>query len=357
MLGDQQPSQAFISESYLGMIRNLQRYAWMVPYLFGASPAICGSFLGDQPTSLKRLFDHSYYGPFATSLRVGDIGYQNNKEGEAGIKVDYNSLQGYINSLTTAISTPCPEYEKIGLSINGEWQQLNSNILQIENEHYSSVRPKQVLQGMEKPTVALARRGIEYIELRSLDVNPYEPLGINDEQMRFLESFLLFSLLTPSAPFNDVEQAEVNYNINAVAQSGRDPKLRLRRSGSEILLRDWAREIFDHMSLGCDLLDTSYRSPIYCSALQQQCDKVDDPSLTPSARMLAEMLENHEESYDFNLRKSLEHEKWFASRPLDAEKLAKFEAEAAASLQKQKEIEAQDDVPFDVFLQDYFAQG
>jgi len=357
MLGDQQPSQAFISESYLGMIRNLQRYAWMVPYLFGASPAICGSFLGDQPTSLKRLFDHSYYGPFATSLRVGDIGYQNNKEGEAGIKVDYNSLQGYIDSLTKAISTPCPEYEKIGLSVNGEWQQLNSNILQIENEHYSSVRPKQVLRGMEKPTVALARRGIEYIELRSLDVNPYEPLGINDEQMRFLESFLLFSLLTPSAPFDNVEQAEVNFNINAVAQSGRDPDLCLRRSGRNILLRDWAREIFDHMSLGCDLLDTNYRSPIYCSALQQQCDKVDDPSLTPSARMLAEMLENHEESYDFILRKSQEHEKWFASRPLDADKLAKFKTEAVVSLQKQKEIEAQDDMPFDVFLKDYFAQS
>ena len=357
ILGDSQQSQAFISESYLGMIRNLQRYAWLVPYLFGASPAICGSFLGAQPTSLDKLFDHSYYGPYATSLRVGDIGYQNNKEGEAGIKVNYNSLQGYIDSLTRAITTPCAEYEKIGLSVDGVWQQLNTNILQIENEHYSSVRPKQVLQGMEKPTVALAKRGVEYIELRSLDVNPYEPLGINDEQMRFLESFLLFSLLTPSPAFEEAEQRDVNYNINAVAQNGRDPQLRLRKSGSEVLLRDWAREIFDHMALGCDLLDTNYRSPIYCSALQEQCDKVDDPSLTPSARMLHEMMENREESYDFILRKSKEHEQWFASRPLEADKLANFEAESLASLQKQKEIEAQDDVSFEVFLQDYFAQS
>ena len=356
LLGDKRDSQTFISESYIGMVRNLQRYGWLVPYLFGASPAICGSFLGEKPTALEKLFEHSYYNPFATSLRVGDIGYQNSKEGEAGIKFNYNSLQDYIDCLTYATSTPYPEYKEFGLYANGEWQQLNYNILQIENEHYSSVRPKQILQGNEKPTLALAKRGIAYIELRSLDVNPYEPLGINDEQMRFLESFLLFSLLLPSEPFDSAEQAEINYNINSVASHGRDPKLRLKKSGTDILLRDWASEIFEQMSLGCELLDSGNEVHVYCDSLQQQRLKIEDSDRTPSARVLAEMIENKEEFFDFSLRMSMQHHQWFAGRPLDADVQARFEAEARDSIKRQQAIERADDIPFDKFLDNYFKQ-
>lgn len=357
LLGEERDPQSFISESYISMVRNLQRNGWLVPYLFGASPAICASFLGAQPTSLEKWFKYSYYAPYATSLRVGDIGYQNNKEGEAGIKVNYNSLQGYVDSLTHAISTPYPEYEEIPLVNNGEWQQLNTNILQIENEYYSSVRPKQILQGEEKPSLALARRGVAYIELRSLDVNAYEPLGISEEQMRFLESFLLFNLLSPSEPYTDAELIEIKHNINAVAERGRDPKLKLKRGGGEILLRDWANEIFEQISAGCELLDKDVEGFTYCSALQQQRAKIADPDLTPSARMLAEMAENKEEFYHFALRMSQQHQQWFAERPLDDDKLAGFEATARASIEKQQEIERADDIPFATFLQNYFDQA
>jgi glutamate--cysteine ligase len=357
LLVDKRDSQTFISESYIGMVRNLQRYGWLVPYLFGVSPAICGSFLDASPTSLEKLLKHSYYGPFATSLRVGDIGYQNSKEGEAGFNVGYNSLQDYIDCLSYAISTPCAKYEKIPLCANGEWQQLNQNILQIENEHYSSVRPKQILQGEEKPTLALAKRGVAYIELRSLDVNPYEPLGINDEQMRFLESFLLFSLLLPSEPFDRAEQTAINHNFNAVAHHGRDPQLRLKKSGTDILMRDWANEIFDQMSLGCELLDSGNEVHVYCDSLQQQRLKIEDPDRTPSARLLAEMIEKREEFFEFSLRMSMQHQQWFASRPLDADKQARFEAVARESIERQHAIERADDIPFDKFMQNYFQQS
>ncbi len=356
ILGDERDLQTFVSESYIGMVRNLQRYGWLVPYLFGASPAICASFLGASPTSLEKWRQYSYYAPYATSLRVGDIGYQNNKEGEAGIRVDYNSLRGYIDSLTHAISTPYPEYEKFGLYRDGEWQQLNTNILQIENEYYSSVRPKQILQGEEKPTLALARRGVAYLELRSLDVNVFEPLGISEEQMRFLESFLLFSLLSPSDPYNGGELGEIKRNINAVAERGRDPALRLYRNGQALLLRDWAREIFAQMQLGCDLLDKGAEKHFYCDALQQQLAKVEDADLTPSARVLADMDEHGEEFYHFALRKSREHQQWFAERPLDETRRAEFERVARESIERQREIEASDEVSFEEFLHDYFAQ-
>ena len=356
VLDDNRDIGEFSSESYMGMLRNLQRYGWLIPYLFGTSPAICGSFLGATPTSLERLFEHSYYGKFATSLRVGDIGYQNNKEDEAGIVVNYDSLQGYVNSLGKAISTPCAEYENIGLVKDGEWQQLNTNILQIENEFYSSVRPKQILRGEEKPTLALAKRGVAYIELRSLDVNVYEPLGINDEQMRFLESFLLLNLLLPSDPYSDSELAEIKFNINAVAERGRDPELRLRRNSGEILLRDWAREIFDKMSITCDLLDKDGETPVYCATLQQQKEKIEDPELTPSARILSEMIENKEEFSEFSLRMSKQHQQWFAERPLGVDKQREFEKIALESHERQQKIEHDDELPFERFLQNYFEQ-
>jgi glutamate--cysteine ligase len=357
LAGDQRERQTFISESYIGMVRNLQRYGWLVPYLFGASPAICASFLGARPTSLQKWREFSYYTPYATSLRMGDIGYQNNKEGEAGIRVNYNSLGGYVESLQHAISTPFPAYANIEMVRDGEWQQLNSNILQIENEYYSSVRPKQILQGEEKPSLALARRGVAYLELRSLDVNAYEPLGISEEQMRFLESFLLFSLLSPSAPYDDAELSAIRHNINAVAERGRDPQLKLRRNGAEVFLRDWANEIFEQMSAGCDLLDKDARLHCYCEALQQQRAKIADPGLTPSARMLAEMDQNGEEFYHFALRMSRQHQQWFAERPLEDDKRLQFETLARDSIAKQRALEAADDVPFDVFLQHYFAQS
>ena len=348
--------QAFVSESYLGMIRNLQRIGWLVPYLFGASPAICASFLGAAPTSLDKWQQYSYYGPYATSLRMGDIGYQNSKEGEAGICVDYNSLRGYIDSLSYAISTPYPAYEKIGVIVDGEWQQLNPNILQIENEYYSSVRPKQIPEGEEKPTLALARRGVAYLELRSLDVNAYEPLGISEEQMRFLESFLLLSLLSPGNPYADGELAAIRHNINEVAVRGRDPALRLQRGGREVLLRDWAEEIFEQLTLACELLDKGYRDSPYGSALSLQRAKIADPDLTPSARMLSDMADNKEEFYHFALRMSRQHQQWFADRPLESDKLARFQRNAEESLQKQQQIEQADTISFETFMREYFAQ-
>ncbi len=356
-VGDRRDYQEFVSESYLAMVRNLQRYGWLVPYLFGASPAICASFLGASPTSLERWFEFSYYAPYATSLRMGDIGYQNSKEGEAGIRVDYNSLQGYVDSLAWAISTPYPDYEKIGLYADGKRQQLNANILQIENEYYSSVRPKQILQGEEKPSLALARRGVAYIELRSLDVNAYEPLGISEEQMRFLESFLLFSLLEPSPPYEDRELAGIRHNINAVAERGRDPGLLLRRNGEEVLLRDWAREIFDRMLPGCELLDRAGRRDCYQDALGEQRAKIEDPDRTPSARMLADMQENREEFYHFALRMSRQHQAFFAGRPLAPDRQAEFEAMARESIERQQAIESADTISFETFLDNYFAQG
>ena len=354
--GNRLPLQDFISESYMGLIRNLQRFGWLIPYLFGASPAVCKSFLNDQPTGLKEFNETTYYLPYATSLRMGDIGYQNNREYEYGIKANYNSLTEYIDSLGCAIETPCPEYEKIGVQVNGVYRQLNANILQIENEYYSTIRPKQTLNGNEKPTLALKRRGIAYVELRSLDVNAFDPLGINERQLRFLECFLVFCLLQDSPPIDAKERLAIDDNELRTAHSGRDPELTLNRNGEGIPLKDWANELCEEMHVVCELLDRGTRGTPYCDALNAQQEKIADPGLTPSATMLVEMRDHGEGFYHFAKRMSEIHQHFFANLPLSEERERYLTELATKSHEDQHAREATEDVPFAEYLERYFAQ-
>lgn len=355
--GNRMPMQDFISESYMALIRNLQRYGWLIPYLFGASPAICKSFLGGAPTTLQAFNENTYYEPYATSLRMGDIGYQNNKENEHGIKANYDSLATYIESLACAIDTPCAEYGKIGVVVDGDYRQLNANILQIENEYYSTIRPKQILQGNEKPTLALKRRGVSYVELRSLDVNAFDPLGINERQLHFLECFLVFCLLQESPTISRDERRAIDENELLTAHRGRDPKLSLHRNHDALLLRDWAGELIEEMHAVCELLDRSAEGSPYCGALQAQLVKVKDPELTPSARMLNEMRDRDEGFYHFARRKSEIHRHFFKNLPLSREREAYFTELATKSLEDQAALEAADEIPFDEYLRRYFAQA
>ena len=350
------PLQDFISEAYMGLIRNLQRFGWLIPYLFGASPAICKSFLGGHATTLKEFNETTYYQPWATSLRMGDIGYQNNKENEYGIKANYDNLEAYIESLAYAIETPCPEYEKIGVKVDGEYRQLNANLLQIENEYYSTIRPKQILNGNEKPILALQRRGVAYVELRSLDVNAFDPLGINERQLYFLETFLLFCLLHDSPPINTDERRWIDENELRTAHRGREPGLQLTRNGQAIRLQDWARELMEEMHAVCELLDQGCKGTPYCSALEAQKDKVENPDKTPSATMLRQMRDHDEGFYEFAKRMSEIHQHFFKNLPLSERRQSYFTELAMKSLEDQAAQEVADEVSFDEYLALYFAQ-
>ena len=346
----------FQSEQYFSLIRNLQRFGWLIPYLFGASPAVCKSFLGGAETDLQSFDKNTYYEPYATSLRMGDIGYQNNKESETGVKACYRNLDSYVQTLQRAIETPFSEYEKIGIKKNGEYQQLNANLLQIENEYYSTVRPKQILQGIEKPIMALKKRGVRYVELRSLDVNAFDPLGINETQLRFIEIFMLFCLLAESEQICFSEREEIDKNELLVAHKGRDPALKLNRNASKVKLKGWAEEILSGMQSVSELLDQHKQQTPYQDALQLQCNKVIDSNLTPSARMLNEMRETKEGFYHFAKRMSEKHNLYFKNLNLTPERKQFFDEAAIVSLEKQNKIEQSDTQDFDEYLQSYFNQ-
>jgi glutamate--cysteine ligase len=358
MEGDRRTLQDFRSESYFGLIRNLQRFGWLILYLFGASPAVCKSFLDGKATTLPEFDDHTCYGPYATSLRMSNVGYTNRTEKKSGVNVCYNSLPEYIASLTQATRTPWPPYEQIGVKVAGEYRQLNANILQIENEYYTSMRPKQPPQGNEKPTLALERRGVSYVELRSVDINPLEPLGVTVSQLRFLEAFLLYCLLVESPPRDIEERQMIDDNQMAAALNGRDPELILqRRHAPPITLRDWAAAIFDQMQPVGELLDAGGGGGRYAAALAEHQEILVHPEQTPAARMLAEMAASGENFFRCARRLSEQHRRFFETPPsLSEEQMRFFTQTAEQSWREQRAIEAADDLPFDEFLDRYFAQ-
>jgi len=348
--------QDYINQRYFDLIRNSQRMGWLVPYLFGASPAVCKSFVQGGSTTLGEFDKSTYYEPFATSLRMGDIGYQNNKENETGIKACYKNIDSYIRSLNCAITTPYQGYEKFGFFKAGKYQQLNSNILQIENEYYSTIRPKQILLGNEKPTIALRERGVRYVELRSLDVNAYDPLGVNESQLYFLEAFLFFCLLQESPLIEMLERKEIDHNEMLTAHRGRMPGLKLLRNGQNQLLKDWAMEIMQEMAAVCDLLDADNPEKPYTASLSKQTECVLNPNTTPSAKMLDDMRQDHESFYHFAERMSKKHFHYYKNLHLSTEQEKFYQKEAKLSIQKQVDLEKNDQISFEEYLSDYFAQ-
>lgn len=354
--GNTESRQDFISNQYMGLVRNMLRYGWMIPYLFGASPAVCKSFLHGKPTLLAEFNEYTFYEPYATSLRMGDIGYTNTQEDMAGIKADYSSIDAYVKSLQCAIEKPYSAYEEIGVKVDGEYRQLNANVLQIENEYYSTVRPKQIIQKDEKPTTALRKRGVAYVEIRSLDVNAFEPLGVKEEQLYFLEIFLLFCLLQDSPVLSQLEINEIDMNLIQVAHTGRQPELTLSRHDQAVSLKDWALELCEAMQELAGLLDEINHTDAYSKSLAAQVECVRDPSRTPSARMLQEMREHKEGFFHFAQRKSLQYLDYFKSRALSPERQQFFETQSMESLVRQQEIERSDTLSFDEYLQQYFAK-
>ncbi len=348
----------FISESYFGLIRNFQRQGWLILYLFGASPAICKSFFKSRPQLMDQFdeFDpYTLFHPYATSLRMSDIGYKS--ENQSSLDINYNSLSGYVESLGEAIETSYSEYEKIGIKVDGEYKQLNANILQIENEFYSTMRPKQIAKSCEKPTLALKRRGVEYVEMRSLDLDIFNPIGIDESNARFIEAFLLSCLLQESPEYTDQEQHINNVNQLYVAHLGRKPGLEINKNDQQIPLQTWAEEILHSVQPICEILDQGYKEKPYSQALKKQMDVVQNPALTPSAKILKGMREKQQPFGSFGLETSALHQQYFNQKKLDNVKTQKFDEMVMASHLKQQQIEADDTLSFDDFLTCYFSQN
>ncbi|HTH44363.1 MAG TPA: glutamate--cysteine ligase [Oxalicibacterium sp.] len=348
--------KAYQSESYIALIRNFHRYSWLLMYLFGASPALATQFLRGREHALQTLSDDTLYLPYATSLRMSDLGYQNNAQ--AGLMPPYNDLESYMRSLSRAVRQPYPAYEAIGTRRDGEWIQLNTNLLQIENEYYATIRPKRVINSGERPVEALCARGVQYIEVRCMDIDPFEPLGINLQTARFLDAFLLFCALQDSPPTDPAVDRENRENFARTVKEGRRPGLMLQRDGTAISLQSWGTALLGQIQAAADLLDAQRadagdRSQPHAQALAAQMEKLRDPEQTPSARVLQQLDACRRSFERFGMQQSELHARHFRARPLDAKDTACFETLAQQSIAQQQEMERTQSGDFDAFVVAY----
>ncbi len=353
--GDTRPIDETVSEGYFALLRNFHRHGWVIPLLFGSSPAVCKTYLGSDPGAFELLGKGTWYLPYATSLRMSDIGYKN--ENQAELEVSYDDLESYVRSLTHAIETPYPAYEAIGVVVDGEYRQLNANILQIENEYYSFIRPKQVARSGEKPTLALMRRGVQYVEVRALDLDPYSPLGVSENALRFVEALLVLCVLGDSPSIGARERAEIARNQIVVAREGRAPGLALSRGGVEEPVRTWFMALTDALEPVGELLDAEQGGDDYRGALAAQVAAFETPGQLPAARMLETLRAEDKAFFTLAMELSREHERHFAARELPPASRRRFGAEALRSHAEQKRVEASDRISFERYLERYFNQA
>lgn len=349
----------FKTEGYFNLSRNFLRNYWLLIYLFGASPSFCRSLLGkkDHCFSTMPHGQDTLFGEYATSLRMSDIGFKSGAQDS--LSIHYNCLKSYVSRLCGAIARPHSDYVSKGIkNAAGEYIQLTDSLLQSESEFYSVIRPKRTAKKGESCLSALVNRGVEYVEVRCLDLNPYAPVGIDQQQMAFLDIFLLYCLLGSSPPLHTSEHKSIRKNQERVACQGRDPTLRLVYQGKERMMRAWAADIFSDLKDIADVLDQASLDgdgqKSYRDCLAGEFLKIEDSSLTPSEKMLADMKNNHQSFTEFGLQLAKERQQYFLRHCFD--NLSEYQSEVQLSLDKQAEYEKQKGQSFDQYLKQYYAQ-
>ena len=342
-----------VNEDTFALIRNFRRHSFVLLVLFGASPAVSPGFVsGAQPSQPA---DAPLHLPFATSRRMGPLGYQS--DAQASLAVSYNDLDGYADSLQDALTRHYPAYEAIGLrDNNGAYQQLATTLLQIENEFYSTIRPKRVIRPGERPLHALRARGVEYVEVRCMDLDPFASVGITASTMRMLDVFLLHCLLSESPPDTPAEIAALARNQHRVATDGRDPALQLERAGAMVDLRPWGAQVLDECAPIAAALDETLGGCDYAKALAAAQASWNDPATLPSGRVLKAMDTDHGGSFQaFALAQSARAKGELLARGYPAELGTHFETLAQASRDEQARREAADCDDFEAFREHYLS--
>lgn len=344
------------SDEYFGLIRNFRRHSFLLLYLFGASPALCSSFVAGREHELQPFGNHTLHMPYGTSLRMGRLGYQS--DAQASLSVSYNSLESYAASLQDALLRPYPPYEAIGVqNPGGDYNQLSTSLLQIENEFYGTIRPKRVIRSGERPLHALRERGVEYVEVRCMDLDPFIDIGIDAPTIRLLDVFLLHCLKTDSPPDTPDEIGALARNQHRTAARGREPGLRLENGGGrERELREWGSELLDQCAPFAAQLDAAHGGDAYRAALAGARVLLERPERTPSARVLAAMRQDFDDSYvRFVRQRSEQVRQHLLSLPWPSDTARRFELMAGQSLSEQQRIEAADTLPFEAYRLQYLS--
>lgn len=343
--------QEFRSERYFGLIRNFKRFSWLLIYLFGASPAIAASFVEDRQNKLSQGIKDSLYAPQGTSLRMSDLGYQNSAQ--SSLTICYNSLDNYINTLSHAVKTPHEAYQQIGIHKNDQFMQLNTNLLQIENEFYSDIRPKRTATGDEKPLQALSNRGVEYIEVRCLDINPFKTTGIDHQQICFMDTFLTFCLLADSPEVDPQECQRLAQNLVGMAYEGANPEKEILLEGRPCTIGSEGHHVFKQMLKVAKLLDQSQNTQSYTDSVKHYEAMLGNPELLPSQQQIQYMQRNNMSFQEFGLDISKKNADELNAYMLESTFVADLEHSNQKSLQNQESLEKQEKISFFNYLENF----
>src|SRR2546427_159643 len=339
---------------YFALIRNFRRHSWLPIYLFGASPAVCSSFVEGRKHELAGLSPGTMYAPHATSLRMGPLGYQS--DAQSALHVSYNDLKSYAASLDDALTKPYPPYAKAGIRDSDNYRQLSTSLLQIENEFYGTIRPKRRINSGERALHALRSRGVEYVEVRLMDLDPFCPIGIWPATCRFLDLFLLHCLLADSPPDTPQEIAAIRRNQQRVALRGREPGLKLQKESNEVELLQWGGQRLSECAPIAEALDQAHGGSAHPEALAATLQALRTSDNVPSAKVLQAMAREHRNSFvRFALAESTLHKASLKGLELPREAIERFTGLADWSLERQREIEAADKVAFEPWRQKYLS--
>jgi glutamate--cysteine ligase len=331
---------------YFRMLRNIHRFNWMILYFFGASPIISSNFLGNDKKLFKK-YNDSFYLPHATSLRMSDLGYQNLNQ--AQIDIPLTDIADYIHSLKKSTEIKFDDYQEIFENSNEQYPQLNSNILQIEDEYYAISRPKSSVDSEDRLASKILNNGVDYLELRSLDLNPFNSIGLDIETAKFLRIFLIYCAFSDSTLISDDEKNEIRSNELLVSREGRRPRLLLSRNGKKITLKDWSNSILDEMELFFEYFGEDIE------ILNNIRLQVEDSNLTLSARVLDDFIDQRLNYIDFGLRISEKYKNQYINRNMNNNSsFVELEKEVKESLMKQKIMEKNSNKSFEDYMKSYF---
>ena len=341
----------FRSKLYFNLIRNISRNNWLIIYLFGASPIVAKGFLDDSQMEFDISSDGSFYLPYATSLRMSRFGYQNKKR--KNLKVSLNNITDYISDLKKATSTPYPEFSDIDVNSKGSMQQLNDNILQIDDEYYAVVRAKSEIPTDERLSLKLQRGGVDFVEYRSLDLNPFSKVGIDENAIYFLEVLLTDCFIRQKGNIDSDEIKSIEYNDEIVAIKGRRKDLKIISKNKKIKLAEHGNMIIDKLLPIASLLDDEESR--HSKSLEHAKHLIFNPEETPSARILDEIITKRISMMELGERLGKENKDYYLQKDKSLNQhWDLLEKEAKISFDKQFAIESNNATSFETYLSQYF---
>lgn len=244
----------FKNNLYLKIARNYIRYVWLIIYLTGCSVAAHETFT-PECTDLMEKSDNkgSFYSERGPSFRNASCGYKNLEH----LYPDYSSVKGFTNSVNSFIE-------------EGKLSQAKELYTQIR---LKPKNPQELLNSLDDD-------GIQYIEIRTLDINPFYKCGLIKKDMDFLHLFIIYLLIAEESDYENWQEDAI-YNEEMTAESAYDPDMRLLKDGEEISLEHWGLSILDEMDVMCKTLGIGNQS-----ILNSMRRRIVDPNLTYGKRLV-----------------------------------------------------------------------